>query len=72
MARAATEVKALPHYITKGEVFSLCGSHANIAWTMHLLSCMNWLNCYHVIFGDSITDLVTGDALCKCDHLGMF
>ena len=65
MARAAIEVKALPHYITDGEVFSLCGSHASIVWIMHLLSCMKWLNCYHFIFGDSVTDLVTGDALRK-------
>ena len=65
MARAAIEVKALPHYITDGEVFSLYRSRASIVWTMHLLSCISWLNCYHVISGDSVTDLVTGDALRK-------
>ena len=64
MAGAATEVMALPHYITDGKVFSLCGSSASLVWTMHL-SCISWLNCYHVIFGDSVTDLVTGDALRK-------
>ena len=38
MARALTEVKALPHHITNGEIFCLCGSCASIVWTMHLLS----------------------------------
>ena len=65
MARAAIEVKELPHYITDGEVFSLYKSRASIVWIMHFLSCISWLNCYHVIFGDSVTDLVTGDALRK-------
>ena len=61
MARASIEVKELPHYITDGEVFHLNGSRASIVWTMHMLSCISRLNCYHVIFGDS----VTGDALRK-------
>ena len=65
MARAAIEVKTLPHYIADSEVFSLYRSRASIVWAMHLLSCISWLNCYHVIFGDSVTDLVTGDALHK-------
>ena len=65
MARAAIEVKALPHYIRDSEVFSLYRSSASILWTMHLFSCISWLNCYHVIFGDSVTDLVMGDALHK-------
>ena len=65
MARAAIEVKALPHYITDGEVSSLYGSRASTVWTMHLLSCISLLNFYNVIFGDSVIDLVTGDALCK-------
>ena len=34
MARAVTEVKALPHCITDGEIFSSCGSRASIVWTM--------------------------------------
>ena len=61
MARAAIEVKILPHYITDSEVFSLYRSCASIVWTMHLFSCISWLNCYHVTFGDSVTDLVIGD-----------
>ena len=39
MARAATEVRALPHCITDGEVFSLHGSRASMCG-----SCI----CYHV------------------------
>ena len=73
MARALTElkVKVLPHY-TIGihyirESCKYCMDHA--FGIMHLVSCISWLNCYRVIFGDLLTDLVTGNVLCKDLHL---
>ena len=61
MAGALIKVKALSHYVTDSKVFSLYMSRASIVWAIPLLSCISWFNCYHVIFGDSVPDLMTGD-----------
>ena len=64
MARAGIELKVSTHYMTDDKIFSLYGS-----WQVLCGPCICYhacqLNCYHVIFGDSVTDLMTGEALHK-------